>query len=113
MFVIATSETYPTIVRVPLIDAKGNTKTHTFKAFWKRLPQDEIDRLNERLQKGDISDQQVIDEYMTGWDDVKDNGGQPVEFNETNLAALLLIHPTRSCLAKSFADSIYGAVGKN
>jgi len=109
MFVMAVTETFKTPVVVEMINEAGHKKPHSFKAIWRRPPQSEIDALFERTKHEEVPDQEIINTYLRGWEDVKDQSNNPVEFNADNLAALLEINPTRKCLARAFFDAIAGS----
>lgn len=116
MFQLSTNpatQTYLSTVRVEMPGDNGKKKTNEFNARFKRLSQSELDDLSKRLQEGEVNDAGVINEVMVGWDGVKDESGNDVEFNADNLAALLDVHPVRPTLVKAFFVSVYGAATKN
>jgi hypothetical protein len=113
MFKIATNPTYTTVVKVDMLADKGKTVQNVFSAIFKRLSQSELDNVMERLGSKELSDSGLIEEIMVGWDGVTDESGEPLEFNDTNLAALLDVFPVRPTLVKTFFTSIAGAKAKN
>lgn len=113
MFAIAVSDTFLVPVRVEVLDEKGLKKVHVFKAEFKRLDQDQLDAMNERLAQNAMTDQQVIDEVMVGWADVTDMNKQPLPFTPDNLAALLRVNPTRFCIVKTYFETVNAGARKN
>jgi hypothetical protein len=113
MFKVAVSETYITPVAVDIVGDNNKSKTHVFKARFKRLKQSELESLSERLAAKELTDSALIDEVMVGWQDVADAEGNPLEFNPDNLEALLEIYPTRPTIVRTFFDSHNGAKRKN
>jgi hypothetical protein len=113
MFKIATNPTYAAQVKVDMPGDNGKTVQKVFSATFKRLSQSDLDNLVERLNSKDLSDSALIDEVMVGWGDVQDESGTPLEFNDTNLAALLDVYPVRPTIVKTFFASIAGAKAKN
>jgi hypothetical protein len=121
MFKISSiSQTYTTPVTVDVPDGKGGSVKHKFAVVFKRLPQDELDELHrrlnrEKLQEGEtlLSDDEVLDQVVTGWQDVLDQNDQPLEFNPENFGALKNVFPTRPTLVTAFFESIKTAKRKN
>ncbi|OON62282.1 hypothetical protein B0920_02045 [Massilia sp. KIM] len=116
----AVNQTYFTPIKVLVPNGDGTGTEYKFKAQFKRLPQEELDdlyrRLNpEKLNEGEepLTDDEVLDRVMVGWADVLDKDGEPLEFNEQNLAIVKNISPTRAVLVVSFFDSMKTAKRKN
>lgn len=114
MFKIAATPTYKSKVTVDFPGDNGKTVSKVFTAIFKRLSQSELDSLSERVNAGELKDNDVIREVMVGWgDDVGDESGAPLEFNEQNLVALLDLHPVRPTIVKAYYATINGAKAKN
>lgn len=113
MFKISTNPTYTTPVKVDVPGDNGKTEQKAFTAIFKRLSQEELDDVTDRLGAKTLTDKGLIDEVLVGWKDVQDENSTPLEFNETNLAALLNVFPTRPTIVKTFFASISGAKAKN
>jgi hypothetical protein len=121
MFKISSiSQTYPTPVIVDVPDGKGGSVKQKFTVIFKRLPQSELDELHrllnrDKLQEGEtlLSDDEVLDRVVAGWQDVLGENDQQLEFNPENFAALKDVFPARPTLVTAFFDSIKTAKRKN
>ncbi|MFZ6644419.1 phage tail assembly chaperone [Undibacterium sp. TJN25] len=113
MFVIATTPTFTVPVRVDIIGDNNKTKTSIFKAKFLRLEQNEMDEMRDAINDKTMTDQQVVDKVLVGWEDVTDAAGQPVEFTPDNLTALLAIFPTRHSIVRTYFDTVSGSKRKN
>lgn len=114
MFKISSaSQSYLTDIRVDMLDDNGKVKTQVFKARFKRVTQQELDRIHERLQEKSLNDTGLLNEVTVGFEDVKDDNGNPLEFNEDNFAALVNIFPVRPTMVNAFFTTINNAVRKN
>jgi len=113
MFKIATNPTYTAQVKVDLPADNGKTVQKVFSATFKRLSQSELDSVTDRLSAKELTDSGLINEVMVGWGDVQDENGNQLEFNDTNLAALLDVFPVRPTIVKTFLATLAGAKAKN
>jgi hypothetical protein len=113
-FKIAVSPTYTVPVKVDIPADDGKTQRRVFTARFKRLEQEELEELTERMNKGELTDKQIIDEVLVGWgDDVMSEDGEKLEFNASNLNSLLRVFPTKPTIVRTFFDSIKQATRKN
>lgn len=113
MFKIAATPTYSATVKVDFILEDGKTETRSFKAKFKRLEQSELDTISEGAREGSMTDSEIVDRVLVGWDGVADEHGNPLEFNPENLKALLNLHPTRPSIVRTFYATIGGSKAKN
>jgi hypothetical protein len=113
MFKIATTPTYKAKVAVDIPGDNGKVTTKVFSATFKRLQQSDLDDMMARLRSKDLDDRSLIGEVMVGWDDVADEDGNVLEFNEENLDALLEVFPVRPTIVKTFFNSTSAAKVKN
>jgi hypothetical protein len=113
MFKIAQKPSYTALVNVELPGNQGKGKTVQFTAEFKRLSQTAIESVHERANAGELSDSQLLDEVLLGWDGVQDEDGNALEFNDDNLATVLDIFPTRPSIVRAFFASLKGAKEKN
>jgi len=111
-FQLDVSDIYAWPVEVAIVNEKGGRKTMGFTALFKRMPQSEIDAVLERAGQNDITDQELVDDVMTGWKGVKD-GKDDVAFNAANLAAVCEIAPTRMRILEAWSVSVSEGVRKN
>lgn len=107
------SPSYLTDIRVDMLDDNGKIKTHVFKARFKRVTQQELDRIHERLQEKSLNDTELLNEVTVGFEDVKDDNGNPVEFNADNFADLINTFPVRPTMVNAFFATINNSIRKN
>ena len=112
-FKIASNPTYKAQVKVELPSDNGKTVSKMFQAIFKRMSQSELDNISERLSAKELTDAALIDEVMVGWEDVQDEDGNVLEFNDKNLATLLDVFPVRPTIVKTFFATINTAKTKN
>lgn len=111
----------------------------TFKAKFRRLTQDELERLMARIHAarvsanttaGDqvavagtpapdqqgarpITDQEIVDSYLLDWKDMVDDHDEPLPFNPDNLARALQVLGCRAATVRAFIDAHIKAPEKN
>jgi len=113
MFKIDVSDTYNYPVTVAMLDEKGKVKKSSFTAIFKRLPQDDIDRLFAGIADESASDEQWVDEILAGWEGIKDADGKEVPFTEANKRKVCGIHPVRPSIIKAWGESLQEVARKN
>jgi len=97
--------------------------TFTFKAVFNRLSSSRINQLVEASnakQRGeeidpeiDLSDVELLDELMSGWEDVVDEDGNPEPFTPSSLARLAELATAPTQILEQYAASLRGAKAKN
>lgn len=131
MFCIAQSESYDWPVKVMLA---GATKPQEFTVKFRRLGQDELNELYQRLDAAlaagykqsraealsdseqaelEFNDKQFCREVVVGWDKVKDENGNAAEFDAENFERLLDHVPVPATIVTTFRASLAGAKQKN
>lgn len=114
MIKISQKPTYTAPVNVDLPSDKGQVNKIVFTAQFRRVSQDEVEKIHERIAEGTINDAKLVSEVLVGWGtDVQDDDGNPLEFNDENRAALLNIYPVKPSIVKAFFASLSGAKAKN
>ncbi len=129
MFTISNKKTFtaPVVAHVPTDN--GRTQKATFTVTFKALNKQEVDELLatarqrakanlEALENGgtrtNSSDREMIDEVLVGFgDDLRDEDGTPMVFNQSNLDRLCSIWPMEAAIVKSFIDHYISAPTKN
>lgn len=109
MFIIDQSETYKWPITVKTLDEAGKTKTQTFTAIFKRLPQT---RLEEIGKAQGLSDRELCKEILLGWEDVTDAAGAALPFTTSTLDRLLDSAGIASLLVTEFIQSITGGAAR-
>lgn len=82
-------ESYPFEVAVEMIDDHGKRVECPYKAIFKRLSNTEVMELMTAIQRGEITDQEVCRKVLDGWEQVLEDDGSPMSFNEDSLKDLL------------------------
>jgi Phage tail assembly chaperone len=129
MFTISNKKTFtaPVVAHVPTDG--GRTQKATFTVTFKALSKPEVDELlasaRQRAKANDeamanggprstSSDRELIDEVLVGFgDDLREEDGTPMVFNQSNLDRLCSIWPIEPAIAKSFIDNYVQAPAKN
>jgi hypothetical protein len=106
MFKVAVSPAYFVNVAVDVVAEDGSRAKLKYKARFKRLDKEELRALAKGLTEGEITDEQIIERFMVGWDDVGDEEGKPLEFNIANRDKLMAIHPVQPTTVKAYLDSL-------
>ncbi len=109
MFKIAQTPSYfsPVEVLIP-----GAASKQTFDVEFKRLTRGEILELKERITLDSSTSRDICRELVLGWKGVQGEDGE-LPFSQTNLDAILDIHPVEQSVLSAFFASIAGARLKN
>jgi Phage tail assembly chaperone len=111
MFKLSTSETYTAPVTVEL---PGEKTKRTFEVEFKRLTKPQIQDLYTRASEADKDvDENFCREVVVGWNGIKDEAGDTVEFSHSSFEQLLAIYPVPAAIVTAFNVSISGARLKN
>jgi len=113
MFKIAATPTFKCKVKVDFPGDNGSIASKVFTAIFKRQSQAEIDEQQAGIREGKIKDSDVVDTVLAGWEDVADENGTPLEFNDANKALLMDLHPVRPTTVTAYFNAISGAKVKN
>ena len=120
-FVLKQKNSFPWPVSLLLPGDGGRRELSTFKAEFKVLSQsrlNEIGRIARAVEKGEapedeISAQDLAQEMLIGWSDVKDDDGKDVPFSEFALAQLLEIPTAAAQIVRTYYESYEDAKRKN
>lgn len=123
-FRIAASPTYKVEVAVHFPGEDGRLRKQSFTAVFKRLTQTQIEALRDRIAaRGNgallatdpqpISDRELLDDVLVGWEGVQDEDGNDLPFNDAHKDALLALHPTQPRLVAAYLKSLTEAREKN
>ncbi len=113
MFTLGSSENFEWPVRVSLPVSGGKHQEVSFKAAFKRLPQSRCKELLLLGRTGEISDNDVVKEVLTGWSDVVDNDSRELPFNPANLDRLLEVPTAGACIVAAYFEAVGGGKRKN
>lgn len=107
-FKLTQKPTFTARVKVDTPNDKGGFDRSEFTATFKRVNMDELDDLRNLPQRD------VQRKVLVGWgNDLIDDAGQAVDYNDDTLAALLNIPPALAALTEAFWSSIFKAREKN
>lgn len=112
-FVLSQSESYtwPVVVEFPI--SGGRFDKQTFDVEFKRLPQSRIREIWDAISAGELTDDDLCNEVVTGWAGVQDAKGGEVPFSEKAKADLLNISLVASSIVTAWLDSLAKAKRKN
>ncbi|QZA80862.1 hypothetical protein [Deefgea piscis] len=103
-------ETLTQTITVPMPLGNGNTMDFVFDATFHRLAGSEIESILEQSNKGEISDQQMVEKVLCGWDErVKGKDKKPLPFNPGNLQSVLDQAPIRRYIIRGFFEAFNSA----
>lgn len=102
-FKITRKPTYKTEIKVEMPNGKGKRDVEKFMAEFKFLGIEKLDELKEKPHR------EVMSEVLVGWEDMVDDNGDPVEFNDLHKKALFDIPQAFDALVAGFWNSIFGA----
>ena len=92
----------------------GQTVEVTYSATFRRVTDEEAKQLQERLTRRDLTDRELLDRVLVGWDGLLDEQGLPFTFSAENRAAAQAEWPTfEAALVFSYFKHQDAAVVKN
>jgi hypothetical protein len=113
MFVLSQSESYSWPVAVEFPVDGGRFDKQTFDAEFRRLPQARIREIWDRIQSGDLNDDELCSEVLVGWSGIQDGKGDQVPYSEKAKADLLNVPLVAAAVVSSWLDSLSKAKRKN
>ena len=99
------SVTWPVVIKKG--SDGGKFKEHKFNALFKEIGRE---RFNELIDEGDEA---LTEEILLGWDGIKDEEGNSIEFNEENKKILLDDFTVMKSIIECYGQFITGGVEKN
>lgn len=106
-FKIAQKNSYKVAVKVQTPNDKNGFDTSEFTAEFKRVGMAELEQIKELTQK------EVIKKVLVGFTDLLDEDNNALDYNETNVDALLDIPQAQLALTEAYWSSIFKAKAKN
>tara|TARA_R100000742_G_C4274834_1_gene94987 strand:+ start:308 stop:652 length:345 start_codon:yes stop_codon:yes gene_type:complete len=112
-FVLDQSDTYkwPVVHEVP-VDG-GRHEKRTFDVEFKRTTQSRIREIGELVEKGEITDIDLVCEVMIGWEGVTDPDGNAIKFSQKALSRFLEVPMLANSVSEAFFKSVAGKKRKN
>ena len=117
------SPTYKWPVKITIPTDGGRRETFTFDAVFRRLKQSRITEIIEsgqRKSKGedleasqDMSDLDLLDEIMAGWDGVEGDDGKAIPFSRSSLEQVCEMPTVAGQIAEAWLGSLQKAKSKN
>ena len=112
-FVLKQSDSYTWPVPVELPDDGGKFLKQTFDATFKRLPQDRIRQIIDKIQEGEMDDDTLCREILIGWTGVNDDKGEAVPYSEASLTTILNVQMVAAAVVSAWFESLAKAKRKN
>ena len=91
----------------------GTFETTTFDAVFKRLPQTRIREIWDLIQAGELNDDELCAEVLTGWKGSQDAKGEEVRFSEKAKADLLNVPLVAAAVVTAWLESLAKGKRKN
>ena len=114
MIKIAPIATFTAPVKINVPNDTGGFDELTFKARFKGLSRKAYKDLMERANAGTDGDRLVVGEVMIGWEGVGTESGEPLQFTNENLSALLDAYPGAvNQISGTFVRHLLGAKSGN
>lgn len=82
------------------------------RATYKKLPVDEAREVANKCASSELSDDDVVDQYLVDWD-LKGEKDKPVEFTPENVAEAMQFREYRSALVDGFMQVQFGRSAVN
>ncbi|KAA9133456.1 hypothetical protein F3N42_03645 [Marinihelvus fidelis] len=86
----------------------GKTMSVPFHCKFKVPDRPTAQQITKDAAAGKLTDDEIIREYLVGWDRLLDADEQPVEFSTENLDELLTIGPYQAAIVNGFLELLYG-----
>lgn len=107
------SPTYRWPVTVVFPVDGGKTDKETFDAEFKRLAQDQLRDIGERIDAGTITDLEVLDRVLAGWAGILDESGEEVVFSESSRQRILNVPLVAGATVAAWMESLNKGKRKN
>ena len=92
--------------RIPLDE--GKFQTVPFVCIYKVPDVPTARQLTKDAQDGAINDQEVVDEYLVGWDKLLDENDDPIEFSPENVNDAMDLAPYARAIVGGFLELLFG-----
>ena len=102
---------WPVVVEFPVDGGKFDKET--FDAEFKRLPQDQLREIGDRIEAGTITDLELLDKVLVGWSGIFDEAGDEVPFSETSADEILNVALVASAIVAAWLESLAKGKRKN
>jgi len=102
---------WPVSVEFPVDGGKFDKEV--FDAEFKRLPQDRLREIGEKIEAGSILDTELLDQVLTGWSGIFDEAGNEVPFSETSRQRILNVALVASAIVAAWLESLAKGKRKN
>ena len=113
MFVLSQSDSYTWPVTVEFPIDGGRFDKQSFDAEFRRLAQARIREIWDLIQAGDLNDDELCAEVLTGWAGIQDGKGSEVPYSEKAKADLLNVPLVAAAVVSSWLDSLSKGKRKN
>jgi hypothetical protein len=107
------SATYKWPVTVEPPQDGGKFGKETFEAEFRRLPQDQLREIGERIESGTFPDRELLDKVLVGWSGIFDEAGDEVPFSETKANEILNVGLVAAAIVAAWLESLAKGKRKN
>ena len=91
----------------------GKFEKETFDAEFKRLPQDRLREIGEKIDGTLITDLELLDQVLVGWRGIFDEAGDEVPFSETAKGRILNVAMVAQAVVSAWLESLAKGKRKN
>lgn len=116
MYVIGLPASYHWPVKVQHAKDGGGFETRTFDASFKRLTEEEVNRISSLAAKGEMNNQDVCKAVLCGWRGIAESAGaEPAElpYSQVNQDRILSIQGIPGAIVNAWFESLRGEKEKN
>jgi hypothetical protein len=106
-FKLTQKPTFKLKVKIYTPNEKGTFDTSELDVIYKRPNLSDLDELRE------LPGKEAMQKVIAGWEDMVDEDGQEVGFNDDNLQALLMIPQALKAINEAFWQGLFKAAEKN
>ena len=111
-FVLKQTDSYKWPVSIDIPIDGGKHQRHTFDGEFRRITQSRVREMGQLIDKGELTDVDVVKEVFLGWDGIENEKNEVVPFSVTALSQLLEVPLVATSIATAFFESIAGAKKK-
>jgi hypothetical protein len=107
------SATYRWPVTVEPPQDGGKFGKETFEAEFRRLPQDQLREIGEKIDSGTFPDRELLDQVLVSWSGIFDEAGDEVPFSEASRQRILNVALVASAIVAAWLESLAKGKRKN
>lgn len=113
MFRLDQSAKYRWPVKGELVAEDGNQQSYEFHVHFRRVGMAEVEEMVKATQDSSMTDRQIVEELVVGWEGVLDADEHEMPFSSESLAILCDIVRVRAAIVRAWFDSLREGPAKN